>query len=250
MTMAENGDFERTTRSVFDQHHRAQDRDEQIFQRLARLIDEDYFGFEPGSLARMRVLDAGCGSNGNCSYALLRSGAGHVTALDLGDHWIAPVSRRLVGFRDRFSCVPGSVMRLPFSENTFDFAHSAGVLHHTADPKKGFEELVRVTRPCGYVFITIMATGNGLIYRCINLLRAAYRCDPSFRRSVDGLDEQQLKQALQWLLAEKSSSEPELLPGENAVFASLFDQDIILTLQDRLQAPTYHDFGFTEAQIR
>jgi SAM-dependent methyltransferase len=42
--------------------------------------------------------------------------------------------------------VRGSVLDIPFKEGVFDFAYSFGVLHHTADPEKGFSEINRILK--------------------------------------------------------------------------------------------------------
>jgi SAM-dependent methyltransferase len=242
--------FEQATRTVFDRHHREQAGNEHIFGRLVGLISEEYFGVEPGAFATWRILDAGCGSNANASFAFLARGAKSVVSLDLGDAWISCASTRLSRFGDRSELVPGNVLSLPFEAGRFDLVHCAGVLHHTADPARGFRELARVTGPGGRLFVTIMGNANGIIYSCINTLRQKYLSDAQFRATVDGLDVEVLSAGIGWLLSEKDDAEPELLPGENAVFRSFFDQDLILTIKDRLQAPTYHEFAFTETQIR
>ena len=141
-----------------------------------------------------------------------------------------------------------SVLELSLPDGEFDFVHCAGVLHHTRDPHKGFEELVRVTRPGGRVFISVMANGNGLLYQCINLMRQRYAVDEDFRQSIDALDAESLHRAIDWLLQVRGEREPE--GEEEAKFLhSLVDQDFVLTVKDRLQAPTYHGFGFTEVEL-
>ena len=45
------------------------------------------------------------------------------------------------------------MLNLPFADDSFDIVNSQGVLHHTADPYGGFQELVRVLKPGGLVII-------------------------------------------------------------------------------------------------
>ncbi|WEX79328.1 class I SAM-dependent methyltransferase (plasmid) [Sinorhizobium numidicum] len=238
------------TRAVFDRHQRQQENDEHIFTRLVSLVDEEYFGFDPGGFKGLSILDAGCGSNANASFAFLEKGAAKVTSLELGQEWMDCAARRLSSFGMRSALVGGSVLDLPFDDRDFDLVHCAGVLPHTADPRRGFDELARVTRPSGHFFLTIMGTGNGVLYRCINHLRALYTSDAGFRRTIDDLDGRTAKEALNWLLAVKNQNECPLLEGEDDFVRSLFDDDLFVTLRDRLQAPTYHEFDFTEEQIR
>ncbi|RVM17892.1 class I SAM-dependent methyltransferase [Sinorhizobium meliloti] len=242
--------FEIETRAVFDRYQRQQEHDEHIFGRLVSLIDEEYFGVRPGGFAGLNILDAGCGSNANASYAFLEKGAASVTSLELGQEWMDCAASRLGKFGARSVLVGGSVLDLPFDDGSFDFVHCAGVLPHTADPRKGFDELSRVTRASGQFFLTIMGTGNGVLYRCINHLRELYKADSQFRQTIDQLDGETAKVALDWLLAVKNENERPLIEGEDRFLRSLFDDDLFVTLRDRFQAPTYHEFAFTDEQIR
>ncbi|MFK0692889.1 class I SAM-dependent methyltransferase [Mesorhizobium sp. IMUNJ 23033] len=242
--------FEAETRAVFDRYQRQQENDDHIFERLVSLIEEEYFGLPTGSFHGLDVLDAGCGSNANASYAFLSKGARSVVSLELSNDWMDCARKRLSRFGPRSALVTGSVLDLPFDEESFDFVHCAGVLPHTSDPKKGFEELARVTRPGGSFFLTIMGTANGIIYRCINHLRELYKTDDQFRTAIDNLNAYTARGAIDWLLKTKESEEKEYIAGENEFFRSLFDDDLFVTIRDRFQAPTYHEFSFTEAQIR
>ncbi|MBP1884854.1 MULTISPECIES: class I SAM-dependent methyltransferase [Sinorhizobium] len=242
--------FEAATRKVFDAHHRLQDCDEHIFHRLTTLITEEYFGLPAGAFRDMSILDAGCGSNANASYAFLSHGAKRVTSLELGEEWLPCATARLVKFGDRSRLVGGSVLDLPFETGTFDLVHCAGVLHHTEDPRRGFAELARVTKPGGCLFLTIMATGSGALYQCINRLREVYAQNQEFRSIIDDMSIESVEAGLDWLFSVKNATEAELIPGEESFIRSLFDKDLLLTIKDRLQAPTYHSFDFTETQVQ
>lgn len=241
--------FESDTRRVFDAHHREQAGDERTYERLVSLVDEAYFKLEPGWLTGKKVLDAGCGSNANASRAFLEAGAAHVHSVDLGEAWMDVARDKLVEFGSRSSLGSESVLNLSFPNSTFDFVHCAGVLHHTSDPKAGHAELVRVTKPTGYTYVSIMANANGLLYQFFNHARARYKADPSFRMTIDNLTIGQIVDSLDWLVGEKRLHEPSS-PEEESFLGSLFDSDLVLTIKDRIQAPTYHDFDFTEEQIR
>jgi SAM-dependent methyltransferase len=241
--------FRTVTRSVFDAHHREQASDERIYERLTGLVTPDYFGVADDFFTTRDVLDAGCGSNANASYAFLRCGARHVHSVDVGDEWMDCARARLGEFGERSSLGSEDVLDLGLGDGSFDFVHCAGVLHHTLDPARGFRELARVTRPGGQLFVTIMANGDGVLYQCINLLRRRYQEDASFRRSVDGLTADTLRAGIEWLLSVKEANEPST-SEEAGVIRGLVDEDLVLTVKDRLQAPTYHEFAFTEEQVR
>ncbi|MDP9823454.1 class I SAM-dependent methyltransferase [Nocardioides massiliensis] len=50
--------------------------------------------------------------------------------------------------------VVGSGMQLPFADDSFDLCYSSNVLEHVAEPWRMAEEMLRVTRPGGLVFIS------------------------------------------------------------------------------------------------
>jgi SAM-dependent methyltransferase len=243
------GAFAAQTRAVFDHIHRAQDNDEDLYRRLVSLVSSEYFGLGDEFPRGLRVLDAGCGSNANASVAFLELGAAEVVSFDLGKGWMETARRRLAGFGRRSVCRSGSVLKLPRDLGRFDFVHCAGVLHHTVDPELGFRNLARVTIAGGHTFVTLMGTGDGLLAQCTNLLRRRYRSEPRFREQVDGLTYPELRDLIDWLLTRREEEEGGI-GAEREFVHSLFDADLLLTLRDRLQAPTYHGFQFSEAQVR
>jgi 2-polyprenyl-3-methyl-5-hydroxy-6-metoxy-1,4-benzoquinol methylase len=242
-------DLEARTRQVFDAHHREQAADDRIMRRLVSLVSAEYFGLPPDWFAGRTVLDVGCGSNANASLAFLRLGAAHVHSVDLGTEWMEVARGVLAGFADRSTLGSENVLALGIDADTYDFVHCAGVLHHTADPRQGHRELVRVARPGGHVFVTLMATGNGLLYQFINLMRERYRREEGFRATIDGLSVDRVAAGFDWLLGVQDRHEP-IPPDEARFLRGLVDADLVLTIKDRIQAPTYHDFGVTEEQIR
>lgn len=244
-----HSDLEQVTRSVFDPQHREQAADPQIRARIGSLVSPEYFGLAPAFFRDKVVLDAGCGSNAHATYAFLEHGARHVHAIDLGEDWMDCARDELGVFEGRFSVGSEDVLALTFESDTFDFVHCAGVLHHVRDPRAGFAELARVTAPRGSTFVTVMATGNGIVYPWVNLLRARYRSDPAFRAGVDEFNVDMLRQAVDWLLASKDEFEPSS-DQEREFLRGLLDADLVITIKDRIQAPTYHDFAFTEADVR
>lgn len=102
------------------------------------LSDED--------ISNKRVLDVGC-SRGEITKGLLERGA-YVYGVDISFHSLLkfPDNPKLVR-------VNASALNLPFQDDSFDHSQSIGVLHHTPNAKKGFQELVRVTKGGGKIFI-------------------------------------------------------------------------------------------------
>jgi SAM-dependent methyltransferase len=99
------------------------------------------------------VLEAGCGT-GQLTNFLGLSWRRRVFGGD-----ICLNSLRLAkGFRDRFrinnaAFVQMNLFRPPFRDESLDVIVSNGVLHHTGDPRGGFEGLLRKLKPGGLIMI-------------------------------------------------------------------------------------------------
>ena len=56
---------------------------------------------------------------------------------------------------DNVTVVRSDVRSTPFADASFGFVSSLGVLHHLPDPRAGFDELVRVLAPGGYLLLYV-----------------------------------------------------------------------------------------------
>ncbi len=122
---------------------------------------------EPADLEGMTVLDAGCGLGGFAEYARAW-GASHVVGIDLSE--AIDAARERLG--DEVGLVQGDILSLPFAPESFDLAYSIGVLHHLADPERGFRAIAETVRPGGLVFAWVYGREhNGLIVHVIDPLR-------------------------------------------------------------------------------
>ena len=97
------------------------------------------------------VLDAGCGS-GRYSQALKTLGSAMVTGVDISPNSVEFAERRN-RHPDTVKYVTGSVLDLPFDDDSFEFGFSNGVLHHTTDTLKGLSELSRVLQKGSYCWL-------------------------------------------------------------------------------------------------
>lgn len=104
------------------------------------------------------ALDAGCGSG--FATAAMESLGAECVACDLGFEGLRRAREKLSPFAFGGYPVNASVLRLPFAADTFDFVHCNGVLHHTLSPQEGFNELVRVAKPGGTVFVGVYGRGG------------------------------------------------------------------------------------------
>lgn len=97
------------------------------------------------------VLDAGCGEGIDLLNAA-RSSEARVIGVELSEGGARSCRRRTTG-QPNAQVVQADLNRLPFSEETFDFIYSYGVLHHLDRPARGMSELVRVLKPGAQVAV-------------------------------------------------------------------------------------------------
>lgn len=93
------------------------------------------------------VLEVGCGM-GTMAMNWSRQGA-HITAVDLTPTAIAQTKRRFEchGLEGRIE--EADARRLQFEDESFDYAYSWGVLHHSSDLPSSIQEFFRVLKPGG-----------------------------------------------------------------------------------------------------
>ena len=93
------------------------------------------------------VLEIGCGMGG-VAQVLAQSGS-RLTAIDLTEKGVEMTRRRLqlAGLSARILKMDAEAMA--FSDNSFDFIWSWGVIHHSAHTEKIVAEMLRVLRPGG-----------------------------------------------------------------------------------------------------
>lgn len=119
-----------------------------------------------------RVLDAGCGP-GRFTLELLRLGA-HVTALDISPGQLELLRARVPDVE----AVVGDITDLSrFPDDTFDVTVCfGGPLSYVVDrAEEGVAELVRVTKPGGYVLVSVMSLVGTVLHYLPILLDLARR---------------------------------------------------------------------------
>ncbi len=137
---------------------------------LKRLIESDPLQ-EPVTYSAIRALELPPGSRGldvGCGYGaqvlLLAEAvglAGHVTGVDISQEFL-DYGRELAkksGVAERVTLVEGDMNKLPFDDNTFDWAWSACCVgYFPGDPIPALKEMVRVVKPGGSVIILVWSS--------------------------------------------------------------------------------------------
>lgn len=98
------------------------------------------------------VLEVGSGIGVGVAN-LARDHGCHVVGIDRSEQMIEWARRRARehGVADRVELLVASATELPFEDGRFDVAYAESVLAFVDDPAQAIREMVRVTRPGGYV---------------------------------------------------------------------------------------------------
>ncbi len=125
----------------------------------------------PQDLQNCQILIAGCGL-ARLDFSLRDTGA-KIVSLDASQ--IVEDIAKFAGPSIDHVFVRGDVLNLPFKDESFDLVYCEGVLHHTTNPKLGFQELARVCRKGGRIGFYVYPNKRSL-YRWIRyFLPGAWR---------------------------------------------------------------------------
>lgn len=127
-------------------------------------------GFDMNWFKGKKCLDIGCGG-GRYSIALSSFGAEHVIGMDVGEAGIADAKKRAadIGLTNVEFRV-GSVLELPFPDETFNCVLFSGILQHTERPVRALKEIGRVTKSGG-MFYSLTYSTEGVRWNLVQMLR-------------------------------------------------------------------------------
>jgi SAM-dependent methyltransferase len=136
--------------------------DEQFAEHYIRDLDLDRLEGRLG-------LDAGCGRGRYSRFLAPLLGA--LVALD-GSEAVVVAAQNLRDLTNTV-VVRADLRRAPFVDASFGFVASLGVLHHLADPRRGFDELVRLLGPGGSMLLYLYSRPQRFGPRRLGLAAAA-----------------------------------------------------------------------------
>lgn len=126
------------------------------------------------------IIEIGCGTGQLVNFLALKQKR-HVTGLDLSDVSLDKAGR----LRDKLelknlTLTRGSLFDLdPEKFGTFDYTFCNGVLHHTDQPYEGFQSILQMVKPGGFV---IVGYYNGIARIPLRIVRARLRKDHDYSR--------------------------------------------------------------------
>lgn len=235
-------DFSLETRSVYEDQHTKVSSDKVAMDRFLSMFSTEYFSVDKDFFVGKKCLDAGCGNTAKLLIALTDMGAESVTGLDLGDGFIEPSLssfKRWSKFPEKEpKLVSGSILKLPFEDDSFDFVSCHGVLLHLnslEEVEQAFSELSRVTKPGGLLY-TVYATYGGLLEEAVfPAIREYYKSNQKFKDYIDSLDAASVCQDYRTAVKNVERFGVHLRGLE--FLETLFDTDLMVTIQNVVQVP-------------
>jgi ubiquinone/menaquinone biosynthesis C-methylase UbiE len=107
-----------------------------------------------------KCLDVGCGG-GRYTIAMSAMGAASATGIDVGEAGIRDAAARAIQMAiGNVHFRQASALDLPFDDEEFDFVCCSGVLHHTRSIGRGLQEIYRVLKPGGSVYLLLYGSGG------------------------------------------------------------------------------------------
>lgn len=137
------------------------------------------------NLEDCRLLDQGCGG-GRYTAAWKLLGVGEAVGLDYSKTGLEDARERIAraGIED-VSFKHGSVLDMPFKNDSFDIVFSNGVLHHTENWEQGVAEQLRVLKEGGYGWLYLIEKPGGAFWDKIEILRAIMKgVEKSFAQRI------------------------------------------------------------------
>ncbi len=104
-----------------------------------------------------RVLDVGCGPGALTAFLVQRLGAAGVCGVDPSEPFVEAVRQRLPEVDIRHAIAE----ELPYGDSEFDAALAQLVVHFMTDPRRGVQEMARVTVPDGVVAACVWDHAGG-----------------------------------------------------------------------------------------
>ncbi|GAB2481020.1 class I SAM-dependent methyltransferase [Algoriphagus taiwanensis] len=150
------------------------------FEEAKKLLSDRLVrnGISIQGLEELSILDQGCGG-GRYTTAWKLLGAKKCIGLDFSEVGLQDAKSRVeaAGIAD-VEFVHGSVLDMPFADESFDIVFSNGVLHHTEDWRKGIKEQLRVMKSGAWGWQYLIEKPGGIFWDQIEILRAIMRNVP------------------------------------------------------------------------
>ena len=240
--------IEKKTRKVFNGIHLGHLKNKDSFNRLSNFLATGMMKLPKDYFKGRVCADLGCGSSVHGIRNLLDMGAKYVYGMDLDGSFISPAEKILKGYNG-WQLDVGSIEKLPYKDEQFDFVLCAGVIHHIKHDRIALKEAARVLKKGGKAFISVAGCGGILNRFYMEFLRNEYRHNKNFKKAIDNSSHKKVECQLDWLIRnmeDDGSAAHKKCVTLLECLKYLIDEDFLLSLKDRLQPPIYKMYSEPE----
>jgi len=249
-------ELEEKTREIFHKIHTSHLETEDAAVRVRNLLNTESMQLPEDYFRDKVCADLGCGSSVSGTYNLLKLGAKFVHAMDLTDNFIRSATEVLSGepdFEGRWQLDVGSLEHLPYENEYFDFILCQGVIHHVDDDRKALKEIFRLLKKGGMANLMVHGKGGLLTRFVMEVLRDEYQNNRDVARMInEDLSAETIAKQIKWLkerVDDDGTKTYRLCMTLLDCLRELLNEDFVLTVKDRVQAPLYRMYteeGFGE----
>jgi len=211
--------------------------------RFFKQITYDKMHLQPGQ----QVLDLGCGpASDTIVLAKLVGETGKVVGVDYDPAMIAAAQQKAeeAGVSSIVTHEVHDAAHLPYADNTFDSCRSERVFQHLPDPEKALTELVRVTKPGGWIAIADADWGSVVWYSSLPEIEAKVKKAYTDKGAQHPIIGRQLHHMLRRAGLESVSATPATLGMNNYETANF-----VASLHSKLKPRGLEGGYFTEEEF-
>ena len=238
---------DKKTRYLFNKIHLKQ-KDTTGYKRIVNLLSEKILGLPKNYFKGKVCADLGCGSTGAGALNLLNMGAKEVHLMDMHKHIFKPLKENLKKYKGKFNLHVGNLKNVPFKDNFFDFVLCQGVIHHMdskLNAKKSFKEIHRILKPGGKSYINVIGQDGIIPDILFKVIRQSYKKDKNVKKIINDIFNKNTSKYENFL---NKNLNPNGLKLFN-ILKTFFDDDFLLTSEDRIKSPTYLQYYEKELKI-
>ena len=227
------------TRNVFHKIHKKQISSKIGFKKVSSLLNHKNLKLNKNYFKDAICGDFGCGSTGAGGFNLLNLGAKYVHLVDLGKHIIKPINNNLKKFSDKYEINISSIENTNFKKNYFDFILCQGVIHHAKNDENCFKEIKRVLKPGGKCLIMVAGEGGLISDFVMKYLRPQYKQNKNIKKFINKIMYNKISGYKKFYLNNIDNQTKKIVK----FLGRFIDDDLFLTIQDRVLAPKYKTYN-------
>ena len=224
------------TRLILHKVHLNRIKNKKGLNRVSNYISTETLGFKKNYFKNKMCGEFGCGSHGGGALNQLNLGAKFVHLLDVNKNIIKGVNKNLEKNKGKYKINIGSVSKLPFKDNCFDFVNCSGVIHHIEKPINAFKEIRRVMKKNAFALMVIHGKGGIITRFVMEILRDEYRNSNSSKKILDDIMNGKLNKYDKFLKKSLNKKDYHIF---NLFLKEIKDNDFRMTIKDRILSPKY-----------